>query len=39
VKDHRTGVETSDVEEVLEGAIGPFIEAYLKQTAGQAISL
>jgi len=34
VKDHRTGHETSDVDAVLEGRITPFMEAYLKQTAG-----
>ncbi|CAN5224359.1 peptide chain release factor 2 [soil metagenome] len=34
VKDHRTGHETSDVDAVLEGQITPFMEAYLKQTAG-----
>ena len=39
VKDHRTGVEIGDVERVMAGGIGPFIEAYLKQTAGQAIPL
>ncbi len=33
VKDHRTGVETSSVEEVLDGDIDAFIMAYLKQTA------
>ena len=30
VKDARTGVETSHVENVLAGEIDPFIEAYLK---------
>jgi peptide chain release factor 2 len=34
VKDHRTGWETSDVEGVLEGEIRPFMEEYLRQTAG-----
>jgi len=33
VKDHRTGEESSNVDAVLDGAIQPFIEAYLKQTA------
>jgi peptide chain release factor 2 len=30
VKDHRTGYETGDTIAYLNGAIGPFIEAYLK---------
>ena len=30
VKDHRTGVETSDVEEVLDGKLDKFIEAEIK---------
>jgi peptide chain release factor 2 len=29
VKDHRTGYETSNVQAVLDGAIDPFIKAYL----------
>ena len=31
VKDHRTGVETGNVDAVLDGEITPFIEAYLEQ--------
>lgn len=31
VKDHRTGVQVSNVQAVMDGAIGPFIEAYLRQ--------
>ena len=30
VKDHRTGCETSNSQAVMDGAIDPFIEAYLK---------
>ena len=33
-KDHRTGFETSNINAVLDGAIYPFIEAYLKKRAG-----
>lgn len=36
VKDHRTAEETSSVNAVLDGAIQPFIEAYLKQQAAEA---
>jgi peptide chain release factor 2 len=35
VKDHRTSVETSNINKVLDGAIQPFIEAYLKFRAGK----
>ncbi len=31
VKDHRTGVEIGNVQAVMDGAIDPFIEAYLYQ--------
>jgi peptide chain release factor 2 len=31
VKDHRTGVETSNVDVVLDGAIDDFIKAFLKK--------
>jgi peptide chain release factor 2 len=32
-KDHRTGHEIGDADSVLDGALGPFIEAYLKHQA------
>ncbi len=35
VKDHRTGEETSNTDAVLDGALQPFIEAYLKKLAEQ----
>lgn len=31
VKDHRTEVETSDTDAVLDGALQPFVEAFLRQ--------
>ena len=34
VKDHRTNVETGDVNAVMDGGLDKFIESYLKQTAG-----
>jgi len=34
VKDHRTDHETGDVAKVMDGGLDPFIEAYLKSTAG-----
>jgi peptide chain release factor 2 len=35
VKDHRTDVETSSTQAVLDGDINPFVEAYLRQGIGQ----
>ena len=35
VKDLRTGEETSDVQAVMDGAIAPFIEAYLQMQASK----
>jgi peptide chain release factor 2 len=35
VKDVRTGHESGNVDAVLEGAIDPFIEAYLKGHMGK----
>ena len=35
VKDHRTGAETGNVQAVLDGAIDPFIDSYLKHSRRQ----
>ena len=34
VKDHRTGVETGNLDAIMDGEIDPFIEAFLMQSAG-----
>ena len=34
VKDHRTRLETGDVDSVLDGALDPFISEYLKKKSG-----
>ncbi|MDR2936814.1 MAG: peptide chain release factor 2 [Rikenellaceae bacterium] len=36
VKDHRTNVQTSDVQGVMDGNIDPFIKAYLMEFGGQS---
>ncbi|HEX5438230.1 MAG TPA: peptide chain release factor 2 [Gemmatimonadaceae bacterium] len=36
VNDHRTGVKLTDVQRVMDGAIDPFIEAYLKQAGSSS---
>jgi len=38
VKDHRTKVEAGDVDRVLDGALDPFIKAYLQTRAQQTVS-
>lgn len=38
VKDLRTGEQTSNVDAVLDGAIGPFIDAYLQASAKGTLS-
>ena len=35
VKDHRTGVQTSAVEAVMDGDLDNFIKAYLMEFGGQ----
>ncbi len=37
VKDHRTGLEVGDVQGVMDGEIGPFIEAFLKQQGAKTL--
>jgi peptide chain release factor 2 len=39
VKDHRTGYEVGNAEAVLDGRLDDFIEAYLRQNAGQVESV
>jgi len=34
VKDHRTNVETSNTQAVMDGNLDSFVEAYLKQQGG-----
>jgi len=36
VKDHRTNVETSNINAVMDGEIDQFISAWLQLNAGQA---
>ena len=36
VNDHRTDLKISDVQDVMDGDIDPFIEAYLKRFGGKA---
>ena len=37
VNDHRTELKLTDVHKVMDGAIDPFIEAYLKQTGAPGV--
>lgn len=38
VKDHRTGEETGNVQAVMDGAVDPFIDAYLRARAKGSLS-
>ncbi len=38
VNDHRTGVKKGDVSAVMDGALDPFIEAYLKKFGGARVA-
>jgi peptide chain release factor 2 len=38
VNDHRTELKIPDVQKVMDGDIDPFIEAFLKQSAGSAVA-
>jgi peptide chain release factor 2 len=38
VNDHRTELKLPDVQKVMDGDIDPFIEAFLKQSAGSAVA-
>lgn len=37
VKDHRTGVETANVQAVMDGELTPFIEGYLQYEKGKSL--
>jgi peptide chain release factor 2 len=34
VKDHRTGADVGDIQAVMDGAIDPFIQAFLRREEG-----
>jgi peptide chain release factor 2 len=38
VKDHRTGIETSNVQAVMDGALDEFIKAYLLTVSGKGVA-
>jgi peptide chain release factor 2 len=38
VNDHRTELKITDVQKVMDGAIDPFIEAYLKRQGGALVA-